>query len=70
MSDPPRVDREDFEDWSHPGRRLSQPARRVTVSWWRVLLVVLLVALIWWAAWHLGHMLIEAYRTVSEADKS
>lgn len=69
MSEPNDFDREEFIDWSHPGRRLSQPAKRPPVSWWRVLLVVLLVALIWWAAWHLGHMLIEAYRTVSEADK-
>lgn len=56
-------DAEEFEDWSHPGRKVSMPPRRAVVHWWRVVAFAI-ACLVFWGAWHVGHLIAQAYRTV------
>jgi hypothetical protein len=56
-------DLEEFEDWSHPSRPLTLPRRRIRIHWWR-LLGAAVACFCFWGAWHLGHLIHDAYATV------
>jgi hypothetical protein len=62
-------DMEDFEDWSHPSGRILSIGRRRRGHWNLLTLTVWLMILgtcagVFWAAWHVGFMIRDAYRVV------
>jgi hypothetical protein len=57
-------DLEEFEDWSHPTRNLmTLPRRRTRIHWLRLAIAAAVVLLLW-GAWHVGHVIADAYRVV------
>lgn len=59
-------DEDAFEDWSHPTTSRVYTARRrppVRLSWWLIAAIVLCWGLVWFA-WHVAHVIADAYRVV------
>lgn len=57
----------DFEDWSHPTRTASLPARRVRWRWYNVMVWSLVAAVCCGVLvffWYIGHVIAQAYRVV------